>query len=60
MHSYLVFTTCEGLYSASETSHSVTVLDVTQFRLRPVLLHLPNASNAFVITPPVAEGAEHP
>jgi hypothetical protein len=57
---YLSFTTCENLYSASEPSCSVTVVDVTQFRLRPVVLHLPNASNAFVITPPAAEIAERP
>jgi hypothetical protein len=54
---YLSFTTCEDIYSASEASCSVTVLDVAQ--LRPVLC-LPNGSNAFVITPPAAETAERP
>jgi hypothetical protein len=54
---YLSFTTCEDLYSASEPSCNVTVLDVAQ--LRPVL-YLPNGSNAFVITPPAAETAERP
>jgi hypothetical protein len=57
---YLSFTTCEGIYSTSQTSYSVTVLDVTELRLRPVVLHLSNGSNAFVITPPAAETAERP
>ncbi len=47
----LSFTTCDDLYDMSEASCSVTVLDVQEWR--PVL-NLPNASNAFVVTPPAA------
>jgi len=54
---YLSFTTCDLPYYGFRSSHNVTVLDVAQWR--PVLC-LPNASNAFVITPPAAETAEHP
>jgi len=49
---YVSFTTCEDLYTSSQASSSVTVLDVAML-WRPVL-NLPNASNAFIITPPAA------
>jgi len=48
---FLSFTTCEDAYDTSPVSRSVTVLDVEGWR---PLLHLPNASSAFIITPPAA------
>ena len=54
---YLSFTTSEEIYQGSGLWCSVTVLDVVEWR--PVL-HLPNASNAFVVVPPAAETTEGP